>query len=261
MAQFYAENSRGSTFRQLDIGENRSLTDDRRTLQPWRPTATAESAISKLISGPPYRTILKLAIPYGRGVTLAERRERIDVFFFSKLPHLEDSNGQRSLPSLLHSWLFGGSLSAISVGTWKRSPRGATRRRNYERARRRPVQRLVLLSPRGLRVHARRFRHRRFAARLILKGPAGASTSRAPNTAVAPLGIISMSGTMALRRSSTASAKTWVHLVSAVAMNICNVVMCWLASSAVPDRSASRAWAHRRRLRPRSSRRGSAFSS
>ena len=42
----------------------------------------------------------------------------IDVVFFSHLPCPESSNGQAALlPSLILVWLFGGSLSAISVGT------------------------------------------------------------------------------------------------------------------------------------------------
>src|SRR5258708_36785240 len=40
------------------------------------------------------------------------------VVFFSHLPQPESSHGQAALlPSLILVWLFGGSLSAISVGT------------------------------------------------------------------------------------------------------------------------------------------------
>ena len=40
----------------------------------------------------------------------------IDVIYFSHLPCPESSNGQAALlPSLILTWLFGGSLSAISV--------------------------------------------------------------------------------------------------------------------------------------------------
>src|SRR5690606_31441744 len=42
----------------------------------------------------------------------------IDILFFARLPCPESSNAQAALlPSLILLWLFGGSLSAISVGT------------------------------------------------------------------------------------------------------------------------------------------------
>src|ERR1700710_994464 len=82
-------------------------------------TATADINVDlELISGPPYRTILKLALPTVVAMLSQSVVNEIDVFFFSKLPHPEDSNAQAALlPSLLLVWLFGGSLSAISVGT------------------------------------------------------------------------------------------------------------------------------------------------
>lgn len=80
-------------------------------------TATAEVDL-ELITGPPYRTILRLAMPTVIAMLSQSLVNEIDVFFFSLLPHPEDSNAQAALlPSLLLVWLFGGSLSAISVGT------------------------------------------------------------------------------------------------------------------------------------------------
>src|ERR1700728_4574416 len=66
----------------------------------------------------PYRTILRLATPTVIAMLSQSVVNEIDVVFFSRLPCPESSNGQAALfPSLIVVWLFGGSLSAISVGT------------------------------------------------------------------------------------------------------------------------------------------------
>jgi multidrug resistance protein, MATE family len=81
-------------------------------------TATTADVDLELISGPPYRTILRLALPTVIAMLSQSIVNEIDVVFFTRLPHPEDSNAQAALlPSLLMVWLFGGSLSAISVGT------------------------------------------------------------------------------------------------------------------------------------------------
>src|SRR5580692_8121790 len=64
-----------------------------------------------------YGTILKLATPTVLAMLSQSVVNEIDVVF-SRLPCPESSNGQAALlPSLILVWLFGGSLSAISVGT------------------------------------------------------------------------------------------------------------------------------------------------
>src|SRR3954470_16982558 len=92
-------------------------------------TATADVNL-ELISGPPYRTILRLAMPTVIAMLSQSLVNEIDVVFFSHLPHPEDSNAQAALlPSLLLVWLFGGSLSAISVGTQALTARRYAERR------------------------------------------------------------------------------------------------------------------------------------
>src|SRR5687767_694340 len=96
-------------------------------------TAPAEVDL-ELISGPVYRTILRLAMPTVIAMLSQSIVNEIDVFFFTRLPHPEDSNAQAALlPSLLLVWLFGGSLSAISVGTQALTARRYAERR-YEAA-------------------------------------------------------------------------------------------------------------------------------
>src|SRR5215472_19351605 len=65
-----------------------------------------------------YGVILKLALPTVLAMLSQTLVNEIDVVYFSHLPCPESSNGQAALlPSLILTWLFGGSLSAISVGT------------------------------------------------------------------------------------------------------------------------------------------------
>src|SRR5271154_4867509 len=65
-----------------------------------------------------HRAILRLAIPTVLAMLSQSVVNEIDVIYFSRLPCPDSSNGQAALlPSLILVWLFGGSLSAISVGT------------------------------------------------------------------------------------------------------------------------------------------------
>src|SRR5579864_4547525 len=65
-----------------------------------------------------YKAILRLALPTVLAMLSQSIVNEIDVVYFSHLPCPESSNGQAALlPSLILVWLFGGSLSAVSVGT------------------------------------------------------------------------------------------------------------------------------------------------
>src|SRR5258708_19540189 len=65
-----------------------------------------------------YKPILRLALPTVFAMLSQSVVNEIDVVYFSRLPCPDSSNGQAALlPSLILVWLFGGSLSAISVGT------------------------------------------------------------------------------------------------------------------------------------------------
>src|SRR6478609_10639913 len=68
--------------------------------------------------GNPYAVILRLATPTVLAMLSQSIVNEIDIVFFAHLPCPESSNAQAALlPSLIVLWLFGGSLSAISVGT------------------------------------------------------------------------------------------------------------------------------------------------
>src|SRR5580698_10688433 len=65
-----------------------------------------------------YKAILRLALPTVFAMLSQSIVNEIDVLFFSHLPVPDSSYAQAALlPSLILTWLFGGSLSAISVGT------------------------------------------------------------------------------------------------------------------------------------------------
>src|ERR1041384_6396156 len=69
-------------------------------------------------AGSPARVILKLALPTVFAMLTQSAVNEVDIIFFSRLPCPESSNAQAALlPSLILLWMFGGSLSAISVGT------------------------------------------------------------------------------------------------------------------------------------------------
>ena len=197
-------------------------------------TATAESVDLELISGPPYRTILKLALPTVVAMLSQSVVNEIDVFFFSKLPHPEDSNAQAALlPSLLLVWLFGGSLSAISVGTQALTARRYAERQ-YERAGAVLFNAAFFCLVAGFLFMLVGFGTVDSLLGLILKVPQAHEIASAYSR-WRLFGIISMSGTMALKAFFDGIGKTWVHLVSAVAMNICNVLMCWLCIFGRPE--------------------------
>src|SRR6185503_689123 len=69
-------------------------------------------------SGSPYAVILRLATPTVLAMLTQSIVNEVDIVFFKHLPCPESSNAQAALlPSLILLWMFGGSLSAISVGT------------------------------------------------------------------------------------------------------------------------------------------------
>src|SRR3954451_7934394 len=79
------------------------------------PSVSSKALVT---TGSPVRVILKLALPTVFAMLTQSVVNEIDIVFFSHLPNPESSNAQAALlPSLILLWMFGGSLSAISVGT------------------------------------------------------------------------------------------------------------------------------------------------
>src|SRR3984957_1683050 len=81
----------------------------------------------------PYKAILTLALPTVCAMLSQSVVNEVDVIFFSHLPCPESSNGQAALlPSLIIVWLFGGSLSAVTVGALALTARRVAERKNEE---------------------------------------------------------------------------------------------------------------------------------
>jgi putative MATE family efflux protein len=189
-------------------------------------TATADVNL-ELISGPPYRTILRLAMPTVIAMLSQSLVNEIDVFFFSRLPHPEDSNAQAALlPSLLIVWLFGGSLSAISVGTQAFTARRYAERR-YEAAGAVLANAAFFCLVAGVCLSAVGFVTLDRLLHVMLPVPEAHAIAHAYSK-WRLLGVVSMGMTMALKAFFDGIGKTWVHLVSALVMNVFNVLFCWL---------------------------------
>lgn len=189
-------------------------------------TATADVDL-ELISGPAYRTILRLALPTVVAMLSQSIVNEIDIYFFTKLPHPEDSNAQAALlPSLLLVWLFGGSLSAISVGTQALTARRYAERK-YDAAGSVLTNAAFFCLVAGVVFAFIGALTMNTLLSLILKVPEAHAIASAYSK-WRLLGIVSMAGTMALKAFFDGIGKTWVHLVSAVVMNVFNVGFCWM---------------------------------
>lgn len=190
----------------------------------------AEVASRKVVgntvtSGPPHRAVLRLAMPTVAAMLTQSVVNEIDILFFARLPCPESSNAQAALlPSLILLWLFGGSLSAISVGTQAFTARRFAERRDEDAG-------AVLANAAFFAVVA----GVAFTVIGYLTMPAilGALIKVPEARAAAEkylswrlLGISSMAVTFAFKAFFDGIGKTHVHLVSAVVMNALNVILC-----------------------------------
>ena len=190
------------------------------------PATEAPHHAPGLLSGNPYRAILRLALPTVIAMLSQSAVNEIDVVFFSRLPCPESSNGQAALlPSLIIIWLFGGALSAVNVGALSLTARRYAEK-NY------PAAGAVLANAAWFCLLG--------GAVLTVVGllslkplfgvliPVPAVRDVAYNyTKWRLLGVISMAMTMAVKGFFDGIGKTQVHLVAAVVMNVFNVVLCW----------------------------------
>jgi putative MATE family efflux protein len=174
-----------------------------------------------------YKTILKLAIPTVLAMLSQSVVNEIDVIYFSHLPCPESSNGQAALlPSLILVWLFGGSLSAISVGTQ------ALVARRYAEGHRDAAGAVLanavtfcvaagaVFSVVGLLCLP-------WLVRSMIAVPEVQAVALS-YTRWRLLGVVSMAATMAIKAFFDGIGKTHVHLMAAIVMNVANVILCWV---------------------------------
>ena len=176
-------------------------------------------------SGSPYGVILRLATPTVLAMLTQSIVNEIDIIFFAHLPCPESSNGQAALlPSLILLWVFGGSLSAISVGTQAFTARRFAERRHTDAG-------AVLVNAVCFAAIAGVL----FTLVGYLVLPLLLGALKVPGVREAAdgylhwrlLGITSMAVTFAFKAFFDGIGKTHVHLVSAVVMNVLNVVLCY----------------------------------
>jgi multidrug resistance protein, MATE family len=193
-----------------------------------RPVLATLSLSAPLLDGRSRsRAILRLALPTVVAMLSQSVVNEVDVVFFSHLPCPESSNGQAALlPSLIVVWLFGGSLSAISVGTQ------ALVARRY--AENRPEQAGAVLANAawfcllvgglfslvGLLVLP-------WILELMIARPEVREVALT-YTRWRLFGVISMSMTMGIKAFFDGIGKTHVHLVAAIVMNTLNIFFCWM---------------------------------
>jgi multidrug resistance protein, MATE family len=181
----------------------------------------------ELISGPTYRTILRLAMPTVIAMLSQSLVNEIDVVFFSHLEAPQDSNAQAALlPSLLLVWLFGGSLAAISVGTQAYTARRYAERR-YEAAGSVLANAVWFCLLGGVGLSIVGFLTIDRLLHIMLPVPEAHAIALSYSK-WRLLGVMSMGMTMAFKAFFDGIGKTWVHLVSALIMNVFNVSLCWI---------------------------------
>lgn len=185
----------------------------------------ASPGVQILTSGSPYKVILRLAAPTVLAMLTQSIVNEIDIYFFSLLPCPESSNAQAALfPSLILLWAFGGSLSAISVGT-----QAISARRFAEGAREKAGG--VLLNSWFFATAA--------SVALTVFGYLMLPWVLEKLIAVPDvrdaayhylkwrlLGITSMVVTFSFKAFFDGIGKTHVHMVSAIIMNVCNILLC-----------------------------------
>jgi multidrug resistance protein, MATE family len=175
--------------------------------------------------GNPYTTVLRLAAPTVFAMLSQSAVNEVDIVFFSRLPCPESSIAQAALlPSLILLWAFGGSLSAISVGTQaiaaRRFAEGDTTKAG------------------GVLVNSWMFSTLASLAFTVLAYftlPSLLSLLiKVPEVRVAAdsyigwrlFGITSMVVTFSFKSFFDGIGKTHVHMWSAIVMNVFNVVLC-----------------------------------
>ncbi|MDP9002942.1 MAG: MATE family efflux transporter [Myxococcota bacterium] len=174
-----------------------------------------------------YKAILRLALPTVVAMLSQSVVNEIDVVFFSHLPCPESSNGQAALlPSLILTWLFGGSLSAVSVGTQ------ALVARRYAEGNRRGAGAVLANSTFfcvvvGALLSAVGLLSLPWLVRSMIEVPEVQRIALS-YTRWRLLGVISMGATMAIKAFFDGIGKTHVHLIAAIVMNVINVILCWI---------------------------------
>ena len=187
--------------------------------------APPAAGLNAVTSGPAHKAILRLALPTVGAMLTQSIVNEIDIVFFAALPCPESSNAQAALlPSLIVLWLFGGSLSAISVGT-----QAFTGRRFAEKqfgdAGAVLANAAFFAFVAGVIFTVVGYLTMPFILGAMIQVP-DARAAAESYLGWRLLGIVSMAATFAFKAFFDGIGKTHVHLVSAVVMNALNIAFC-----------------------------------
>ena len=184
-----------------------------------------ENSANVVTSGSPYAVVLRLAAPTVFAMLTQSVVNEIDIVFFSWLPHPESSNAQAALfPSLILLWMFGGSLSAISVGTQ------AIAARRFAEGKLRDSGAVLANSwffsmVAGVIFTMLGYLSLPWVLGLLIKVPAVREAAE-EYLRWRLLGIASMAMTFSYKAFFDGIGRTYVHMVSAIVMNAINIVLC-----------------------------------
>jgi len=150
----------------------------------------------------------------------------VDIVFFSRLPCPESSNAQAALlPCLIILWAFGGSLSAISVGTQVIAARRFAEG-NHESSGAVLLNSWVFASLASLVFTALGYLVMPGLLSLLIQVDDVREAARSYlNWRL--LGITSMVVTFSFKSFFDGVGRTHVHLVSSLVMNVINILCCW----------------------------------
>ncbi len=187
--------------------------------------ALSGSPANLVTSGPMDPAILRLALPTVLAMLAQSFVNEVDLVFFAHLPQPESSNAQAALvPSLIVLWLFGGSLSAVSVGTQAFTARRFAEN-DFESAGAVLANAMLFTLGAGVVFSVLGYLAMPHILRAIL-GHSGAYHAAVSYSRWRLLGVTSMATTFALKAFFDGIGKTHIHLVSSVAMNVLNVALC-----------------------------------
>jgi MATE family multidrug resistance protein len=190
-------------------------------------TTPATLASNVVTQGSPASTVLKLASPTVLAMLTQSVVNEIDIVFFSWLPFPESSNAQAALlPSLILLWMFGGALSAISVGTQTITARRFAQQR-WREAGGVLANSWMFSLVASVTFTVLSYATLPYVIPLIIKVPAVQEAAHG-YLKWRLLGITSMVMTFSFKAFFDGIGKTYVHMASAIIMNALNVVLCLL---------------------------------
>ncbi|MBK7579226.1 MAG: MATE family efflux transporter [Myxococcales bacterium] len=188
-------------------------------------TVPVQSGVQLVTTGSPYKVVLKLAAPTVLAMLTQSVVNEVDIVFFSWLPCPESSNAQAALlPSLILLWMFGGSLSAISVGTQAIAARRFAQHRSAD-AGAVLVNSWFFALTAGILFTIAGYLVLPYVLSALIKVPE-VRTAATEYLHWRLLGIVSMAMTFSFKSFFDGIGKTHVHMVSAIVMNALNIVLC-----------------------------------